>query len=329
MRKKGDFIMKILGLSCGTKLGRTVMGRLIGGNTEALVKEALMGAEELGVDVEFVRLLDLDIRPCRFCKTCLWVQKGPEACVVKDDAPFLYDRIMESDGLILGAPVYSLTPPGELKMFEDRAMGPKADVAFLLEAKKAVGIFGPQHIDERAFKSRVGAFISLGGASTPNWLSFGLALLHTMTFPLQINLVDQMQVTAVGQYGHVVLNEKAIERARRLGRNVAEAMKKPIEKVKWMGDELGTCPVCHSNLLIVGKKNPIECPVCGDEITVTFSEEEKKRSRLTIAGKREHFVELQENFKILMQRPDLDQIPKRVEKYKGYKEVKKPKRKSK
>jgi uncharacterized Zn finger protein (UPF0148 family) len=196
---------------------------------------------------------------------------------------------------------------------------------------------GPRHIDERVFKPRFGAFISLGGASTPNWLSFGLALLHTMTFPPQINLVDQMQVLALSQNGHVVLNEKALARARKLGRNVAEAMKKPVEQLKWMGDEPGTCPACHSNLLTVGKRNPIECPICGirgtikvegDEIKVTFSPEEQARSRLTIAGKREHFVELTENGKMLMQRTDLAQIPQRVEKYKGYKEVKKPKRKT-
>lgn len=37
--------MKILGISCGKM-----------SNTEILVKEALMGAEELGAEVEFVRL---------------------------------------------------------------------------------------------------------------------------------------------------------------------------------------------------------------------------------------------------------------------------------
>lgn len=38
--------MKILGLTCGRKMS----------NSEILVKEALMGAEELGAEVELVRL---------------------------------------------------------------------------------------------------------------------------------------------------------------------------------------------------------------------------------------------------------------------------------
>jgi len=96
--------MKLLGFSCGRKMG----------NTETLVKEALMGAEEVGVEVEIVRLLDMDIRPCRFCKVCMRRLEGPEACVIKDDGAFLYNCVMDCDGLILGTPVYALDRPGLL-----------------------------------------------------------------------------------------------------------------------------------------------------------------------------------------------------------------------
>jgi multimeric flavodoxin WrbA len=317
--------MKVLGLSCGRKMQ----------NTDILIKEALMGAEEKGADVEFINMLSLELKPCLFCKDCKVQSTGK--CIINDDGQFLYDRIMECDGFILGAPVYSLTPPGILKMFEDRMMGPKADVAFAIEAKKlgANDFRGtPRFIDERLFKKRVGAFISLGGASTPNWLSFGLALLHTMTFPPQIELVDQMQVYRVGQFGHVAMNPKPLARARKLGRHVAEALGARTGKLslKWRGDEMGTCPVCHSNLLTVKDTNPIECPICGisgtikvtgKKIKVTFSKKEQERSRLTIPGKREHFIELTQNYGSM--RPDLKAIGKKLEKYRGYAESKKPK----
>jgi multimeric flavodoxin WrbA/uncharacterized Zn finger protein (UPF0148 family) len=324
------FVMpKLLGLSCGSRLGtRTAAGA--GGNTEVLVKEALMEAEKLGLQVEFIRLLDLDIRSCIFCENCLWMQKGPDFCPVKDDAAFLYDRIMECDGLILGAPVYSLCPPGLLKMFADRALGPKSDVAFLLEIKKMSGVDQrgqPRYIDERAFKNRVGGLISVGGAITPHWLSFDHAMLHVFCFSLNIRIIDQMRVLGTSRDGHVVLNEKWLERARMLGRVVAEAMKKTPEEVRWMG-ESGVCPVCNCNLItITGEGNEIECPVCGitgtltvenSKIIVTFPEEQQKHSRLTILGKRDHWVELTENAKVLMQRADLDQVPKKLEKYVGY-----------
>jgi len=321
--------MKLLGLSCGTKLGIRHMG-MVGGNTEVLVKEALMEAERLGLEVEFIRLYDYDIRPCMFCERCLWMEKGPDFCPQKDDAAFLYDRIMECDGLILGAPVYSMCPPGYLKLFEERALGPKVNVAVLLDAQKRGGVDlrgKPRYIDKRAFKNRVGGLISVGGATTLNWLIFDHALMYVAIFSLNIRIVDKMRVFGTSRDGHVVLNEKWLERARRLGRNVAEAMKKPPEEVKWMG-EPGVCPVCHCDLIsITGEGNVVECPVCGiagtltvenGKIIVTFPEEQQKHSRLTIQGLWDHEVEITENFKVLMQRPDLDQAPKKLEKYMGY-----------
>jgi multimeric flavodoxin WrbA len=314
--------MKLLGFSCGRKVG----------NTEILIKEALMGAEELGVEVEILRMLDLDIRPCKFCKNCLARQDGPEACVIKDDAAFLYNTFMDCDGIILGAPVYALTPPGYLKMMEDRVLGPNVDLAGMRARKKSGGINpftgGKVFVDDRAFKPRVGALISDGGASSPHWLSFGLALLYTFTFPPNVVVIDHLQVfkaQPAPHVGMVVLNDKALARARKLGCNVAAAMGKPINKVKWMGDSPGICPVCHCNLLTVTNKNPVECPVCGisgtlkienGKISVAFSEKEQEHSRLTETGKLDHQIEIQNVMK--EQAPRAAEVPLKVKKYKSY-----------
>src|SRR4030042_3949525 len=108
--------MKLLGLACGRKMG----------NCEIILKEALMAAEELGAEVEIVRMLDLDIKPCIHCLKCPRREEGIEACVIKDDAPFLWNKIMDCDGLIISAPVYSLTSPGYLKTIVDRVLSSKA-----------------------------------------------------------------------------------------------------------------------------------------------------------------------------------------------------------
>ena len=116
----------------------------------------------------------------------------------------------------------------------------------------------------------------------------------------------------------------------KLGRNVAKFMGKPHEEVKWMGDEQGTCPVCHSNLLTITGKNPVECPICGiagtlkivdGKIKVTFSKKEQARSRLTMAGKLEHWDELGQNFKYMAQQ-NQKELTKRKAKYIGYAETK-------
>jgi hypothetical protein len=56
---------------------------------------------------------------------------------------------------------------------------------------------------------------------------------------------------------------------------------------------------------------------------VTFSEEEQKKARLTVAGKMEHYHEIRDSFRIAAARKDLDQIPERLKKYEGYREIEK------
>jgi len=46
--------MKILGISGGSK----------NGTNDAMCREALMGAKEMGAEVEFIHLLDLNLKPC-------------------------------------------------------------------------------------------------------------------------------------------------------------------------------------------------------------------------------------------------------------------------
>ena len=316
--------MRLLGLSFGSKMG----------NNEVLIKEALMAAKELGnIEVGFIRMLDLDIEPCRGCTVCARSLRegGDGKCVIKDDLPLVDEQVMQSDGLIIGAPVYVLAPPGLYKSVADR-WGPSHDMAWRMEAKKIAQGKGKKGPDERVFKRRVAGFMCTGGAATPHWLSLGLPLMNLLTFSSHIAVIDQLAVFPLSRLGHITLHSDVLERARKLGWNVAGAMGKPDKELKWQGDTPGTCPVCHSNLLTVTDKNPVECPICGiageikvsrGKITVSFSEAEQARSRLTIAGKKEHWDELAGNAKFMaIRQQKADEIAKNMEKYKGYAEVK-------
>ncbi len=44
---------------------------------------------------------------------------------------------------------------------------------------------------------------------------------------------------------------------------------------------------------------------------------------MTVAGKVEHYEEIRDNFRIAAGRKDLDQIPERLKKYEGYREIEK------
>ena len=81
--------MKVLGLSFGRKMK----------NCEILVKEALLEAQSMGAEVQFIRMIDLDIKPCTGCGGCgNSLQKGGSGrCIIKDDLPMVDEAFMESD----------------------------------------------------------------------------------------------------------------------------------------------------------------------------------------------------------------------------------------
>ena len=314
--------MKLLGLGFGRK----------GGNSEILLKEALLAAQEMEAEVELLRLHDLTIKPCIGCISCSKDQQagGTGECVIKDDdMPFFNEKLLASDGIILGVPVYIMAPPGNFKVLCDR-IGPSHDMAWQMEAKKIAEADGRESkIDPRFFKPRVSGFIAVGGAPTPDWLSMALPLMNLFTFPMQIEVIDQMQVMASPLPAQVVLNEQALSRAQKLGRHVVEAMGKPPEQLEWKGDEPGTCPVCHCNLMLVGKTSSIECAICGikgelsendGEVNVTFSEQQQAIARLTLAGKKLHFEDVVEtvgkNIKFM------SQVPPKLKKYQSLKATK-------
>lgn len=316
--------MILLGIGAGRK----------GGNSEILLKESLMAAAETGAEVELLRLHDLNIKPCIGCISCSKDQQagGTGECVIKDDdMPFFNEKLLACDGVILGIPVYIMAPPGNFKILCDR-IGPSHDVAWQMEAKKIAEADGRESkIDPRFFKQRVSGFIAVGGAPTPDWLSLALPLMNTFTFPMQIEVIDQMQVMASPLPAQVVLDEKALSRARRLGRNVADAMGKAPEQLEWKGDEPGTCPVCHCNLMLVGKTSTIECAICGikgeleennGEVKVTFSKEQQAIARLTLAGKKLHFDDVVETVGKNIQR--MGEVQSKLKKYKSLKAIKPP-----
>lgn len=74
------------------------------GNTETLLDSFLEGAKAAGASVEKVVLKEINYSPCRGCNAC---HKTGE-CIVKDDAPGLYEKILAADCLAVASPIYSM-----------------------------------------------------------------------------------------------------------------------------------------------------------------------------------------------------------------------------
>ncbi|MBU1669947.1 MAG: NAD(P)H-dependent oxidoreductase [Actinobacteria bacterium] len=72
------------------------------GSLADLTAEVVRGVEEGGVEVEVVRLADLNLGYCRFCLKCRDAT-GPQiaSCVQEDGLAGLIEKILEADGFIL------------------------------------------------------------------------------------------------------------------------------------------------------------------------------------------------------------------------------------
>jgi multimeric flavodoxin WrbA len=87
-----------------------------GGNTDALLNQAIVGAQSVGAEVEKVILNWLKIAPCIECNRCFETGR----CMVLDDYQAVLDKTLQADGIILAAPVFFMNVSGWAKAFIDR-----------------------------------------------------------------------------------------------------------------------------------------------------------------------------------------------------------------
>jgi multimeric flavodoxin WrbA len=171
------------------------------GNTNYLVDQALKEAGSQGAETEKIILSDYTIKPCLGHENCGTFP----ACVQNDDMRWILDKLCAADGIILATPVYVWNISGQMKTFIDRnyfiyKKGKKVPA-------KAVGMIivaGGDGIEEslQALESYLGGSYS----------------------------VDRSRWFAVGGYaggkGAVKNNAALVEKARKLGRDMVESLKK-------------------------------------------------------------------------------------------------------
>ncbi|HOO71410.1 MAG TPA: flavodoxin family protein [Spirochaetota bacterium] len=93
-----------------------------GGIIHQAVDVILDAAQNNGVNVEKIDLLDADISFCTNCRACM--QEGPEEtrgkCVISDDMPGILDKLDSADAIILASPINMYSPTALMKRFMER-----------------------------------------------------------------------------------------------------------------------------------------------------------------------------------------------------------------
>ncbi|MEG2290308.1 MAG: flavodoxin family protein [Clostridium sp.] len=85
-------------------------------NTYALLLSIENILRNKGYETEIITLHDYKIDFCKGCEVCI----VKDNCFIKDDSSKIMNKIIESDGLVIGTPVYLNNMSGILKSFIDR-----------------------------------------------------------------------------------------------------------------------------------------------------------------------------------------------------------------
>ncbi|MDO4623446.1 MAG: flavodoxin family protein [Eubacteriales bacterium] len=293
--------MKVLGISMGRKNERS----------DIYCKQVLMGVEAAAkaagkdVEVEFINTVTMNIGQCRGCGACSKAPDGKIKCVIKDDYLALEEKVLDADGIVISAPVYSVGIVGQLKNFLDR-FGAAHDRASMIDDQEKRRAEGRPLLDERYFKDRYCSYVAVGGAWTEDWTCMGLPMMHLFSCSQAMKVVGQINANDQGRKTSPFLDQPMMDDMFAMGENLCNNLGVPYDETTWFGKE-GTCPVCHLNLLMVDGSANVTCPVCGihgtaaienGKMNITFPESEQKRARNTINGLNEHHAEIGEMMRI-------------------------------
>ncbi|MCD7982162.1 MAG: flavodoxin family protein [Clostridiales bacterium] len=93
-----------------------------GGNTDIMVETFAQAAEQNGHVCQIVYLSETHPRPCLACNAC---RNHPDGrCVQQDDMQGIYEKMQQSDMIVLASPLYYFTVSAQLKALIDRFYAP-------------------------------------------------------------------------------------------------------------------------------------------------------------------------------------------------------------
>lgn len=170
------------------------------GNTHILVSRILRAARAAGAKTEIIFLRDLNILPCDGCHAC-W--KGRQVCSKADDMRALYPKIMESDAMVLGTPVYWFGPTAIMKSFLDRF----------------TYFSCPSHRESIRNKPAVLAVPFADRAYATSALVVEL-FAKSLDY-LEMRLIDQVLAPGVTERGEVRTRKRVMEKCAKLGQRLA------------------------------------------------------------------------------------------------------------
>ena len=165
-----------------------------------MVSRILDGARDAGARAESVLLGELRILECNGCHVC-W--KGKHTCRVDDDMKDIYPRIVESDVVIFGTPVYWYGPTAIMKCFMDRF------------------VYFNCPVNRSKIRGKTGVIVVPFEDKTLETSNLVVDFFDKSLAYLEMRLADRILVPGVTKRGEVSVRKGIMDKCYRLGRKLA------------------------------------------------------------------------------------------------------------
>ena len=167
-----------------------------GGNTDFLVEAFVKGASQKH-HVEVVSVHDYKVNPCMGCNACF--RNEQHTCVQKDDMTVIYEKMSQTDILVIASPVYFYGLSAQLKAVIDRFHNPIRDT----------------------FHIKKMALLLVGAASLPELFDSILSQYRLCINFFKLEDAGHVLVRGVKEKGDIK-KSNALEEAYLLGLNIGE-----------------------------------------------------------------------------------------------------------
>jgi multimeric flavodoxin WrbA len=239
------------------------------GNSDLLVRQALLGAQAEGAAIQVLRLTDLDLASCTGCMRCVI---GGKPCPLEDDMSWLIETIQDASGLVVAAPTYFLGVAAVIKLILDRLL-------------MVTG-----RVDTPLARTRPAVTIATAGLH--DWRGVTLPYLNALSAALGFQPMGSLTAIAPGP-GEVLLDDELMARVLEMGRRIGQRSldSDPVP--------VNVCPFCRCDAFVLRAERAI-CPICGhqadiemgpDGIQLRFEATDGAQHRWTPEGLRTHMTE--------------------------------------
>lgn len=180
------------------------------GNTALLLDQAVAGARSSGAEVEKVVLRDCKISPCLEIYGC----KKDGRCVIQDDFQSIYDKMLESQGLMLASPIFFYSVSAHTKCLIDRCQS-------LWVKKYWIDKVSPGQWTA----SRKGLFISVGATKGKKLFDGPLLTVKYFFDVLDMELYRTVLYRGLDFEGDVLQHPEYLSSAHEAGKDLVKALR--------------------------------------------------------------------------------------------------------